>query len=88
MDTRSLEFTFPFLSEDKLFRTFPSRYISHLIGHEGPGSILAYLKAKGWATGLSAGPTPITDTSAFFQIDIKMTISGLGKTVFNVEDQD
>ena len=33
-----------------------SRYISHLLGHEGEGSVLSYLKAKGWANELSAGP--------------------------------
>lgn len=30
-------------------------YVSHLIGHEGAGSLLSALKARGWATGLSAG---------------------------------
>lgn len=33
-----------------------NRYISHLLGHEGEGSILSYLKNKGWANELSAGP--------------------------------
>ena len=30
-------------------------YVSHLVGHEGPGSLLSELKARNWATGLSAG---------------------------------
>lgn len=30
-------------------------YIEHLVGHEGPGSLLSLLKRRGWATELSAG---------------------------------
>jgi insulysin len=79
MDTRSLDITFPYLDEEKLFRTQPSRYAAHLIGHEGPGSILAYLKKKGWANGLSAGPTSVCNDAAFFYISIRLTEEGLGK---------
>lgn len=78
MDTRSIELTFPFMDEDEHYRTHPSRYAAHLIGHEGPGSLLAYLKKKGWANSLSAGPTPVASGSAFFQISIKLTEDGLG----------
>lgn len=77
MDQRSLEIYFPYQDEDDLYETQPSRYISHLIGHEGPGSILAYIKAKGWANGLSAGPHSTGPGSAFFQISIKLTEEGL-----------
>ena len=27
----------------------PDAYVAHLIGHEGKGSILSYIKKKGWA---------------------------------------
>lgn len=36
------------------YRTAPSAYVCHFLGHEGPGSLLAFLKARGWATALSA----------------------------------
>lgn len=55
MDSRQLDLSFPFIDEEQLFESQPSRYISHLIGHEGPGSIMSYIKSKGWANGLSAG---------------------------------
>lgn len=77
MDQRTLEICFPYLDEEKLYESQPSRYISHLIGHEGPGSILAYTKAKGWANGLSAGPSSVCPGSALFQISIKLTEEGL-----------
>lgn len=76
MESRSLEMYFPYLDEEEMFETQPSRYISHLIGHEGPGSILAYLKEKGWANGLSSGALPVCPGSAFFTISIKLTPEG------------
>lgn len=77
MDQRTLEICFPYQDEENLYESQPSRYISHLIGHEGPGSILAYTKAKGWANELSAGPSSVCPGSALFQISIKLTEEGL-----------
>ncbi|KAL9599893.1 MAG: hypothetical protein Q9219_003526 [cf. Caloplaca sp. 3 TL-2023] len=77
MDTRLLDIYFPYQDEEELYETQPSRYLSHLIGHEGPGSILAYIKAKGWANGLSAGVAPVCPGSAFFTISVKLTEDGL-----------
>ncbi|EEP79149.1 hypothetical protein UREG_03995 [Uncinocarpus reesii 1704] len=77
MDTRSLDIFFVYQDELEMYETQPSRYISHLIGHEGPGSILAYIKAKGWATELSAGGMPVCPGSAFFNISIRLTEDGL-----------
>jgi insulysin len=79
MDTRSMDMYFPFLDEEDLHDTQPSRYISHLIGHEGPGSVLSYLKAKGWANGLSAGAMPICAGAAFFTVSVRLTPEGLNK---------
>ncbi|CAF9914955.1 Insulinase (Peptidase M16) [Imshaugia aleurites] len=77
MDQRTLEICFPYQDEEFLYDSQPSRYISHLIGHEGPGSILAFTKAKGWANELSAGPSSVCPGSALFQISIKLTEEGL-----------
>ena len=48
-----MTFQLPSLSERYLAKA--DDYISSLVGHEGKGSLLSVLKAKGWATGLSAG---------------------------------
>ncbi|KAH0834509.1 putative zinc protease [Fonsecaea pedrosoi] len=77
MESRSLEISFPWQDEEDMFETQPARYISHLIGHEGPGSILAYLKDRGLAQTLSAGYHPVCPGSAFFEIDIGLTPDGL-----------
>ncbi|BDD58887.1 Insulinase (Peptidase M16) [Monascus purpureus] len=77
MDTRSMDIYFPFLDEEYLYESHPSRYVSHLLGHEGPGSILAYIKAKGWANGLSAGAMPVCPGAAFFTVSVRLTKEGL-----------
>ncbi|KAI2637372.1 peptidase M16 inactive domain-containing protein [Xylaria nigripes] len=78
MDSRDITLTFPFLDEEMYYESRPSGYISHLIGHEGPGSIMAHLKAKGWANSLSAGAYPICPgTPGIFDCQIHLTQEGL-----------
>jgi secreted Zn-dependent insulinase-like peptidase len=38
-----------------MYREKVHRLISHLVGHEGGGSLLSALKSRGWVNGLSAG---------------------------------
>ncbi|KAI5283158.1 Insulinase (Peptidase M16), partial [Ascosphaera acerosa] len=77
MDSRTLEMTFPFPDEDHLYESQPSHYISHLIGHEGPGSILSVIKEKGWANELSAGSYTVSPGTALFVINVRLTVAGL-----------
>ncbi|KAK2763223.1 Insulinase (Peptidase M16) [Arachnomyces sp. PD_36] len=77
MDMRSLDIYFPYQDEREMSDTQPSRYLSHLIGHEGPGSILSYIKAKGWANSLSAGVLPVCPGAAFFTVSVRLTEDGL-----------
>ncbi|KAK6079970.1 peptidase M16 inactive domain-containing protein [Seiridium cupressi] len=78
MDSRELNLFFPFLDEELLYESQPSRYISHLIGHEGPGSIMSYIKSKGWANSLSAGAYPICPgTGGIFDCQVRLTKEGL-----------
>jgi insulysin len=78
MDSRELNLYFPYIDEEFMFASQPSRYISHLIGHEGPGSIMSYIKAKGWANGLSAGAYPICPgTPGVFDVQVRLTEEGL-----------
>lgn len=48
-----LSWSLPCLHREYLKK--PEDYLAHLLGHEGSGSLLSLLKAKGWATSLSAG---------------------------------
>lgn len=76
-ESRTLELSFLYRDEEEYYESHPSRYLSHLIGHEGPGSILAYIKAKGWATGLGAGGTSLCPGSGIFNISVTLTEDGL-----------
>jgi hypothetical protein len=55
----------------------PLKYLSHLIGHESGGSILALLKQKTWANGLSSYLYSSTNDFACFSISIELTEVGL-----------
>ncbi|KAJ2957690.1 hypothetical protein NQZ79_g6671 [Umbelopsis isabellina] len=76
-DVRSLDMTFPFPDQHPLFRVQPGRYLSHLIGHEGPGSILSFLKKKGWANYLQVGTSHGGIGFEFFRISVDLTEEGL-----------
>jgi len=55
----------------------PLHYISHLIGHEGEGSILSLLKQNGWATGLVSGINRDSLDFAIFKVSVELTLEGL-----------
>lgn len=75
-DIRSISLTWPIPSPPLPDYSKSERYLSHLIGHEGAGSILSLLKAKGWATALSAGASWYRHFSTFY-VDINVTPAGL-----------
>ncbi|GLT29356.1 hypothetical protein SLA2020_042280 [Shorea laevis] len=52
------------------------RYLGHLIGHEGEGSLFYVLKKLGWATGLFAGEGEWTLEFSFFVVVIDLTDAG------------
>lgn len=76
---RSLEMQFPMREIDSLYLYKPTRYLSHLIGHEAQGSILELLKEKGWANELSSGEGRSCSDWSSFSISIELTDIGLEK---------
>lgn len=52
-------------------------YVSHLVGHEGRGSLLAFLKQQDWATELCAGVSEQTSAFWLFEVTITLTEQGL-----------
>eukprot|EP00918_Siedleckia_nematoides_P016390 GHVU01035285.1.p1 GENE.GHVU01035285.1~~GHVU01035285.1.p1 ORF type:complete len:982 (-),score=230.56 GHVU01035285.1:1306-4251(-) len=54
-DLRFIRFLWPVEDQQKYWRSKPARYLSHLMGHEGKGSLLSALKAKGLVTELVGG---------------------------------
>ncbi|CAG0881776.1 unnamed protein product [Darwinula stevensoni] len=79
-DIRKLTLIFPIPDYKQFYRSAPEHYLSHLIGHEGPGSILSLLKEKGWVNTLVAGKYAGAPGFAFFQVNVDLTEDGLEHT--------
>jgi insulysin len=47
------------------------------MGHEGPGSILSTLKARGWSNNLVAGSRPAPRGMGFFGVTVDLTEEGI-----------
>ncbi|MCL7040495.1 hypothetical protein MKW94_029754 [Papaver nudicaule] len=58
------------------YKEAPCRYLGHLIGHEGEGSLFCILKTLGWATYLWTGEVGWSNEFAFFEVTIHLTDAG------------
>eukprot|EP01088_Endostelium_zonatum_P015022 TRINITY_DN3510_c0_g2_i1.p1 TRINITY_DN3510_c0_g2~~TRINITY_DN3510_c0_g2_i1.p1 ORF type:complete len:969 (-),score=255.17 TRINITY_DN3510_c0_g2_i1:24-2930(-) len=76
-DFHEVTIQFPLPSLTHHYKTKPSHYLSHLIGHEGPGSLLSYLKLQNWALSLAAGSSRSAFDLELFTVTIKVTQEGL-----------
>ncbi len=76
-DGRSITYTFALPGIDELYPTKTVELISACLGYEGAGSLLSYLKQKGYATGLSSGAYGEISDYAQFQVHIELTKLGL-----------
>lgn len=76
-DVRNLGMTFYIPDLREHYRSSPVSYLSHLLGHEGEGSLLSYLKAKGWSNSLVSGGKPGARGFNFFNVCVDLTEEGL-----------
>lgn len=76
-DLRTVRLVFPLPSDDRKYLKKEARYMSHLVGHEGPGSIFHLLQKKGWATELCAGILANLSDVRLFGVDVSLTPAGL-----------
>ncbi|XP_073452147.1 insulin-degrading enzyme isoform X1 [Aquarana catesbeiana] len=81
-DIRNLYVTFPIPDLQKYYKSNPGHYLGHLIGHEGPGSLLSELKSKGWVNTLVGGQKEGAKGFMFFIVNVDLTEEGL----LHVED--
>ena len=58
------------------WRNKPFRLLSFCLGHEGPGSVLALLKSRGWANDLMAGIENSLRDFAIFKCCVTLTAEG------------
>uniref|UniRef100_H2ZE61 Peptidase M16 middle/third domain-containing protein n=1 Tax=Ciona savignyi TaxID=51511 RepID=H2ZE61_CIOSA len=76
-DVRNLVLTFPIPDLTEHYLSNPGSYLGHLIGHEGPGSLLSELKSMGWVNSLMAGEKGGARGFDFFIIQVDLTKQGL-----------
>ena len=76
-DLQQLTLEFPLPDFTSEFKSKPVTIIGSLIGHEGEGSLLQYLKSQGWATSLSSGGDTKSPNYGSFGISIALTPLGL-----------
>ncbi|XP_070209984.1 insulin-degrading enzyme-like [Littorina saxatilis] len=58
------------------YKANPGHYLGHLLGHEGPGSLLSELKARGWVNTLCGGQKNGAKGFAFFTVNVDLTEEG------------
>eukprot|EP01041_Mallomonas_annulata_P008890 gene8890-18404_t len=61
----------------RLQRAKPYAIVSHLLGHEGKGSMRSYLVRRGWANGVQATVSEDLSDLQMFEVDIDLTEEGL-----------
>ena len=55
----------------------PDYFVASLLGHEGVGSLLSYLKEKGWANALGASDNADLSDFVTFEVTVELTSKGL-----------
>ncbi|XP_050296511.1 insulin-degrading enzyme [Anthonomus grandis grandis] len=76
-DVRNLNIVFPCDDYTQYYKSAPTNYISHLLGHEGPGSLLSALKARGWSNQLVAGQRTNSRGFSLFGVNVDITEEGM-----------
>ena len=72
-----MNISFPLTDLRKDYKSKPGLMLGYILGNEGKGSLLSYLKDKGWATSLSAGASSETDSYGNATVRIGLTPVGL-----------
>ncbi|KAL6301582.1 insulin-degrading enzyme [Sparassis latifolia] len=76
MSFHAVEISFPLDYQPPHWKHEPAHFLSHFLGHEGPGSLHSYLKNKGWVSALSAGPQLLARNFAMMKVTLHLTPEG------------
>ncbi len=76
---RELNLLFPIPDQLAYYHSQPFDVIGYVLGHEGEGSLLSYLKGKNWVEGLSVSQELNYKGGGIFSIDIALTEQGLAQ---------
>ncbi|KAK2177670.1 hypothetical protein NP493_586g01027 [Ridgeia piscesae] len=76
-DIRNLNVMWPIPDLQPYYKSNPGHYLGHLIGHEGPGSLLSELKARGWINTLVGGQKHGAKGFMFFIVNVDLSEEGI-----------
>lgn len=76
-DLRKLTLAFSVPASQQHYKTKPLSFIAHLLGYEGAGSVMSYLKSKGYINNLSAGGGISGVNFREFTVSVGLTPKGL-----------
>jgi len=76
-DIRNLNLTWGIPDLATHYRSCPGSYLGHLVGHEGPGSLLSELKSRGWVNTLVGGQKSGSKGFGFFVVNVDLTEEGI-----------
>ena len=76
-ETRKLTIAFDLPNMDEFYSIKPLSYFAHLLGYEGNGSLMLYLKEQGWITSLAAGGGVSGSNFREFTVSVNLTPQGL-----------
>ncbi len=75
-DERAITYRFPTESTQPYYRSKPDIYLTNLLGHEGKGSLLQALKARGWVNALYASSGDLDEDESAIEISMTLTEEG------------
>lgn len=78
-ERRELDLLFELPAQAPQWPVKPAIFVGHLLGDESAHSLLAELKARGWAEWLDAGPAYDTTRGAAFTLSIGLTPAGVSE---------
>jgi len=80
-ETRTIRLSFltPSMDDEEIRKYHPSDVISHLLGHESPGSLHALLNDLGYLNGLSSGTSLGASDFSMFGVSLALTPKGMEK---------
>ncbi|BFZ09211.1 hypothetical protein BsWGS_12249 [Bradybaena similaris] len=75
-DIREMSVMWPTPDVSDYYKANPGHYLGHLLGHEGSGSLLSELKARGWANTLVGGQRSGAKGFSFFSVAVDLSEKG------------
>ena len=79
MSFHAIEVSFPLPYQPAMWKYKPASFLSHFVGHEGPGSLHSYLKRKGWLISSDSGSQDLAREFSMFKVTLHLTQEGFRK---------